>query len=80
MRMAIRGTAWGLCLCLLASTVAAQQQRNKQPREDQRREGKLKVGDTAPDFTLATSDGKRKVTLSSFRGQRPVALIFGSYT
>lgn len=40
----------------------------------------LKVGDPAPDFKLRTVDGKREVRLSDFRGQRPVVLIFGSYT
>lgn len=39
-----------------------------------------KEGDPAPDFTLTALDGEREVTLSSFRGDRPVALIFGSYT
>lgn len=35
----------------------------------------LKVGDEAPDFTL-TDDGGAKVTLSSFRGKKNVALAF----
>ena len=39
-----------------------------------------KVGAVAPDFTLRTPDGKEKHRLSSFKGKRPVALIFGSYT
>jgi peroxiredoxin len=39
-----------------------------------------KVGDTAPDFTLSDVAGQESVTLSHFRGQKPVALIFGSYT
>lgn len=34
----------------------------------------LRVGDTAPDFTLTDTAGK-KVTLSSFRG-KPVVLAF----
>ncbi|MDH3592876.1 MAG: hypothetical protein OER88_13410, partial [Planctomycetota bacterium] len=38
------------------------------------------VGKPAPDFTLQSPDGKVAATLSSFQGQRPVALIFGSYT
>lgn len=42
--------------------------------------GSAEEGKTAPDFTLKSVDGKRKVTLSSFAGKRPVALIFGSYT
>jgi peroxiredoxin Q/BCP len=33
----------------------------------------LKIGDKAPDFTLASDDGK-EISLSSFRGKR--ALIF----
>lgn len=37
-------------------------------------------GSWAPDFTLSTPDGAKSVTLSSFRDERPVALIFGSYT
>jgi len=40
----------------------------------------LRVGDKAPDFTLSDPQGKQKVTLSSFRGKKPVVLIFGSYT
>jgi hypothetical protein len=40
-----------------------------------------KVGDDAPDFELPMLGMKdTKVKLSSFRGDRPVALIFGSYT
>lgn len=39
-----------------------------------------KAGDVAPDFELQDLDGKNSVRLSDFRGKRPVALIFGSYT
>src|SRR5947209_3395848 len=38
------------------------------------------VGDLAPDFTLISRDGTKKITLADYRGQRPVVLIFGSYT
>jgi hypothetical protein len=44
------------------------------------RAGHLQVGDEAPDFTLKTVDGAKQMQLSSFRGKRPVVLIFGSYT
>lgn len=44
------------------------------------RAGTLAAGDPAPDFTLPTHDHKGTVTLSSFRGQKPVVLVFGSYT
>ena len=39
-----------------------------------------RAGDMAPDFTLHDIEGKDSVTLSSFRGKKPVALVFGSYT
>ncbi len=44
------------------------------------RGGELQVGQPAPDFTLKTTDQSRTVQLSSFRGQKPVVLVFGSYT
>jgi hypothetical protein len=44
------------------------------------RQGTLNVGDMAPNFTLPTLDKSAAVTLSSHRGQRPVVLVFGSYT
>jgi cytochrome oxidase Cu insertion factor (SCO1/SenC/PrrC family) len=44
------------------------------------REGTLKVGDPAPDFTLKSPDGKTTFTLSAFKGKKPVVLVFGSYT
>ena len=44
------------------------------------RAGSLKVGDQAPDFKLKTIDAKEEVVLSSFRGRKPVVLVFGSYT
>ena len=40
----------------------------------------LKTGQMAPDFTLQTYERNDRVTLSSFRGDKPVVLIFGSYT
>jgi peroxiredoxin len=44
------------------------------------RAGTLQAGDAAPDFRLPTLDHKEFVQLSSFRGSRPVVLVFGSYT
>ena len=44
------------------------------------RKGHLQVEATAPDFDLPTVDKTSRVKLSSFRGQRPVVLVFGSYT
>jgi hypothetical protein len=34
----------------------------------------------APDFTLKSPDGKTSITLSDYKGKKPVALIFGSFT
>lgn len=39
-----------------------------------------KAGDLAPDFTLSDISGTESVTLSDFRGKKPVVLVFGSYT
>lgn len=39
-----------------------------------------KVGDLAPDFELQDPEGNVQIRLSEFRGKRPVALVFGSYT
>ncbi len=40
-----------------------------------------RVGDVPPDFALAQLGSQNEVVeLSRFRGQQPVALIFGSYT
>lgn len=39
-----------------------------------------KAGDVAPDFTLSDVTGAESVTLSEFRGVKPVVLFFGSYT
>jgi thiol-disulfide isomerase/thioredoxin len=40
----------------------------------------LRQGDVAPDFTLQSPDGRQSVHLADLRGQKPVVLIFGSYT
>ena len=39
-----------------------------------------KVGDLAPDFELFDIRGENPIRLSDFRGNKPVALIFGSFT
>jgi hypothetical protein len=49
-------------------------------RYDKREEGKLKVGDTAPDVALVGLDGVSRVRISQRIGPRPLVLVFGSYT
>ena len=44
------------------------------------RKGHLAIGDTAPDFSLESQDHKNTFQLSSMRGEKPVVLVFGSYT
>jgi len=39
-----------------------------------------RVGTYPPDFCLKRLGTAERVRLSSFQGQRPVALVFGSYT
>lgn len=61
--------AAGVLLALLVATAPAQQ----------RREGNLKVGDAATDFTIKDVEGKKTVKLSELKG-KPLVLIFGSCT
>ncbi|MEX2214463.1 MAG: deiodinase-like protein [Phycisphaeraceae bacterium] len=49
------------------------------PDRPQIRQGTLKDGDSAPDFTLKDVDGKNEVKLADLKG-KPVVLIFGSCT
>jgi hypothetical protein len=44
------------------------------------RGGRVSVGDMAPDFSLESPDHKSSFRLSSLRGEKPVVLVFGSYT
>ena len=39
-----------------------------------------RAGDPAPDFELSDVTGEQRVRLSDFQGQKPVALVFGSFT
>ena len=39
-----------------------------------------KTGDVAPDFVLRDINGQNLLAPSNFRNQKPVALIFGSFT
>ena len=44
------------------------------------RKGTLKVGDPAPNFTVKTLDSRTPVRLASLWAEKPVVLVFGSYT
>ena len=69
-----------VCLGLLnlvlvpgSSLLQAQNKAEKEPAPM-----KLRVGDTAPDFTLLAFDGKelKKISLQDYRGKKNVALAF----
>lgn len=47
---------------------------------DIRSEGSLSVGDLAPDLELAAVDGSGTRRISDFYHDKPLVLIFGSYT
>lgn len=59
------------CCAVLAISFAS----NVQAQEEGERLLPLKVGDSAPDFSLEGSDGKT-YTLSQFKGKKPVILAF----
>jgi hypothetical protein len=44
------------------------------------RKGSLNVGDIAPDLEVKTLDTKASVRLGSLWADKPVVLVFGSYT
>jgi hypothetical protein len=44
------------------------------------RKGVLNTGAPAPDFTVQTLDTRTPVRLASLWAQKPVVLVFGSYT
>jgi hypothetical protein len=67
---------WLLNLILVPSSSLLQAQDKSQKKEPAPM--KLKVGDTAPDFTLLAFDGKdlKKISLQDYRGKKNVALAF----
>ena len=85
-----------LALCCVTESFAQQQnekQEEAKQDEGQQRRGRRgrrgrrsrpdnapKVGDIAPVFTLKSLDGESETDISTFQGDRPVVLFFGSYT
>jgi hypothetical protein len=67
--VALGSTAWGQAPVVV-----------KGPADLGDRTGRFKAGDMAPDFNLKVMHKETRVMLSTFRNQRPVALVFGSYT
>jgi AhpC/TSA family len=70
-----------LNLILVPASTSPLQAQNKSQNNNVEKEAapmKLKVGDTAPDFTLLAFDGKelKKISLQDYRGKKNVALAF----
>ena len=69
-----------LSLILVPSSAFLLQAQNKSQNQVEKKAApmKLKVGDTAPDFSLLAFDGKelKKVSLQDYRGKKNVALAF----
>ena len=53
---------------------------NRYNEDDIRTEGSLAVGDLAPDLELASVDGSGMKRVSDFYREKPLVLVFGSYT
>jgi hypothetical protein len=68
-----RGNAPGDSPLTLQDVIASEDYRNLMT-------AKVTVGDRAPEFELVRLDGAGSVRLGSLVAQRPVALVFGSYT
>jgi len=66
-------TAMALCIGCQASLRTTGQADGDRPPAPQ-------VGEKGPVFTLKTLDKKSEVNLASYAGDRPVVLLFGSYT
>jgi AhpC/TSA family len=67
-----------LILTPVLSSPLLAQNKSQNMVEKQAAPMKLKVGDTAPDFTLLAFDGKelKKVSLQDYKGKKNVALAF----
>ncbi len=69
----------GLWLAVAGCHTAPRGEVRQRHPGDLRQPTKLRVGDPAPNFKLKRREGG-EVRLAGFRGQRPVVLVFGSYT
>jgi hypothetical protein len=79
MSPAIRSAAL-FSLALLAATGWAQSPGRSKAKGERPQAGKLQPGDDAPNFKLKKLHAEEQIELSTFRGTRPVVLVFGSYT
>ena len=81
----MRWVIWIAMGAALAARIPDEQQQRQELKQELKkkmaaRKDKFQVGDAAPDFRLKIRGGGKSISLSSYRGKRPVALVFGSYT
>ncbi len=80
----LRRIAYGLLIvsaaAALTATAWSQPAGKSKAKGERPQEGKLQPGDDAPNFKLKKLNADEEVELASFRGKRPVVLVFGSYT
>ncbi len=76
----LAGCAFVLAFLLASPAVSTYAIPGSSGPEAMRSVDNLQVGDSAPDFQLTTFDSRTMVRLSSLTPQKPVVLIFGSYT
>ncbi len=64
--------------CLLLTSLSAYKGPSDKPEKKESPPLSLKIGDSAPDFTLLAFDGKelKKVSLGDYKGKKNVALAF----
>ena len=77
-RLILMGTTLALTLTTFVAEVDAQRRQGRRARTAD--QNALIVGEMAPDFQLKSLEGESETQLSSFRGEKPVILFFGSYT
>jgi len=76
------GVAMALAVVLMMHITTAEAQPAGKMRDKGKHSAKKapQVGDDAPNFKLKSLDGKSETELAAFKGEKPVVLIFGSYT
>lgn len=76
--LAVMSLLSAILLLFISPNLRAQQSSGSQPAQKPPEPLKLKVGDTAPDFTLLSFDGQavKPISLHDYKGKKNVALAF----
>ena len=74
---------WVVAVAALCGTAVAQQKDDIQKMIKEHKDRKdlaPELGAEAPNFKLKMLNSEQEVELASFKGKKPVVLVFGSYT